>query len=92
MALPDGTIFGLPIVMDTSDESIKVGDKLLLEYKGEKIAVMEVTEKYLPNKPLEAKKCYGTSSIEHPGVQMISICTARQVPMELLSDQTASIL
>eukprot|EP00240_Pyramimonas_obovata_P002225 CAMPEP_0118930608 /NCGR_PEP_ID=MMETSP1169-20130426/7234_1 /TAXON_ID=36882 /ORGANISM="Pyramimonas obovata, Strain CCMP722" /LENGTH=455 /DNA_ID=CAMNT_0006872991 /DNA_START=62 /DNA_END=1429 /DNA_ORIENTATION=+ len=73
MSLPDGTVFGLPIVMDTSDESIAVGDKLLLEYKGEKIAIMEVTEKYLPNKPLEAKKCYGTSSLEHPGVQMISM-------------------
>jgi len=73
MKLPDGTIFGLPIVMDTSDESIKVGDKLLLEYKGEKLAILDVSEKYLPNKPLEAKMCYGTSSIEHPGVSMISM-------------------
>jgi len=72
MALPDGTVFGLPIVMDTADESIKVGDTILLEYKGEKIAILTVSEKYLPNKPLEAKMCYGTSSIEHPGVQMIS--------------------
>jgi hypothetical protein len=69
----DGTVFGLPIVMDTADESIKVGDTILLEYKGEKIAIMTVSEKYLPNKPLEAKMCYGTSSIEHPGVQMISM-------------------
>mmetsp|Transcript_5130 Transcript_5130/g.8918 ORF Transcript_5130/g.8918 Transcript_5130/m.8918 type:complete len:385 (+) Transcript_5130:102-1256(+) len=71
MALPDGTIFGLPIVMDTSDDTIAVGDKILLTYNGEQIAMMDVTEKYKPNKPLEAKMCYGTSSVEHPGVQMI---------------------
>lgn len=35
MTLPDGTLFGLPVVMDTSDEGIIVGDKLLLTYKGE---------------------------------------------------------
>jgi len=71
MALPDGTVFGLPIVMDTSDESISIGDRLLLTYKEKQIAVMDVKEKFKPNKPLEAKLCYGTSSIEHPGVQMI---------------------
>lgn len=27
----------------------------------------------MPNKPKEAKMCYGTSSLEHPGVQMISM-------------------
>ena len=29
--------------------------------------------RWQPNKALEAKKCYGTSSLEHPGVQMISM-------------------
>lgn len=37
------------------------------------IAVMEVESKYIPDKPLEALKCYGTSSLEHPGVQMIAM-------------------
>lgn len=59
--------------MDTSDESIVVGDVLRLTYQGKDLATMTVTEKYKPNKPLEAKNCYGTSSIEHPGVQMISM-------------------
>jgi len=73
MQLPDGTVYGLPIVLDTADESIKAGDVLKLTYKGADLAVMTVTEKYKPNKPLEAKMCYGTSSLEHPGVQMISM-------------------
>jgi len=73
MCLEDGTVFGLPIVMDTRDESIKVGDVLELTYQGATLATMDVTEKFLANKPLEAKNCYGTSSIEHPGVMMISM-------------------
>lgn len=36
------------------------------------IATFDVTSKYVPNKPLEAKKCYGTTSIEHPAVLMIT--------------------
>ena len=45
---------------------------MLLHYKGQDIAVLEVTSKYRPNKAKEAKLCYGTSSLEHPGVQMIA--------------------
>lgn len=48
------------------------GHKLLLKYNHVPIAVMEVTSKYTPNKALEAKQCYGTSSVEHPGVMMIT--------------------
>ena len=47
--------------------------KVLLTYNGQNLAVMEIESTYKPNKPLEAKKCYGTSSLEHPGVQMISM-------------------
>merc|ERR1719183_1961381 len=34
MKLPDGNIMGLPIVMDTDDDSVAVGDKLLLKFQG----------------------------------------------------------
>merc|ERR1712086_749115 len=34
---------------------------------------MGVESKYLANKPLECKNCYGTSSIEHPGVVMVAM-------------------
>ena len=73
MRLPDGTLFGLPIVMDTDSEDIGVGSKVLLTYKGQDVAVLEVSDKWTPNKALEAKQCYGTSSLEHPGVQMIAM-------------------
>lgn len=73
MRLPSGLLFGLPVVMDTSDESLAPGMKVLLTYNGQDLAVFEIESAYKPNKPLEAKQCYGTSSLEHPGVQMISM-------------------
>ena len=73
MRLPDGLLFGLPVVLDTNDESIKEGDVLLLTYKGQELAVLDVSSKWLPNKPVEARQCYGTTSIEHPAVQMITM-------------------
>jgi sulfate adenylyltransferase len=76
---------GLPVVFDTSDEALVVGDKVLLTQDGAPIgrsimkfpsngvhlnsvacvaATINVQHKYAPNKPLEALKCYGTTSIE----------------------------
>ncbi len=69
----NGLLWGLPIVMDTSSEDIGVGDTVLLKYQGQDIATFEISSKWRPNKPLEALKCYGTSSLEHPAVQMISM-------------------
>lgn len=73
MSLPDGLMFSLPVVFDTSDETIAVGAKLLLKQDSLPIATMEVTSKYVPDKPLECKLLYGTSSLEHPGCQMVAM-------------------
>ena len=71
--LAAGQLFGLPIVMDTDRDDVVVGDKLLLTYKGQALAVLEVEDKWEPNKVAEAKGCYGTTSIEHPAVRMITM-------------------
>ena len=68
-----GQLFGLPIVMDTDREDVSVGDRILLTYKGQDLAVLAVEDKWEPNKVLEAKGCYGTTSLEHPAVRMISM-------------------
>lgn len=73
MRLTSGLLFGLPIVLDTNSEDVAPGDTVLLSYQGEDLAVMTVTDKYTPNKPLECLKCYGTSSLEHPAVQMVAM-------------------
>lgn len=71
--MQNGLLFGLPVVFDTHSEKIKPGDKVLLTYQGQNIATLTIDSKWMPNKPVEALKCYGTSSIEHPAVQMISM-------------------
>ncbi len=68
-----GYLFGLPIVMDTDSDEVAVGDKVLLTYKGQDLAVLTVEDKWEPNKVVEAKGCYGTTSIEHPAVRMITM-------------------
>jgi len=69
MRLPEKQLFGLPVAFDMQDVSdFKQGDKLLLKWKGEDVAVLEASSIYKPNKVVEAKECYGTSSLEHPTV------------------------
>ncbi len=70
--LQDGPLFGLPVVLDTDSEEVKVGDRVLLTYQGQVIGICDVDSKWIPNKVLEAQKCYGTTSIEHPAVHMIT--------------------
>ena len=70
--MQDGELFGLPVVLDTDSEDIQVGDKVLLTYQGQNLATVEISSKWMPNKPVEAKHCYGTTSIEHPAVHMIT--------------------
>jgi sulfate adenylyltransferase len=72
VSLPDGTVFGLPVVFDTNDESLMPGTTVLLKQGDLAIATVELTDKYEPNKAVECRKCYGTSEIEHPGALMVA--------------------
>ena len=67
-----GLLFGLPIVLDTNDPAIAVGDRLLLTYRGQELAVFTVESRWEPDKVKEALGCYGTTSLEHPAVRMIA--------------------
>ena len=73
MRLSNNLIFGLPVVMDTDDDSIKEGSKILMTYKGTDMAVMTVSSKWSPDKPKECLQAYGTVTIEHPGVRMVAM-------------------
>ncbi|MGL6133151.1 MAG: sulfate adenylyltransferase [Prochlorococcaceae cyanobacterium] len=65
-------LFGLPIVFDSDDDSIAIGERLLLTYLGQELAVLTVESRWEPDKAKEAQGCYCTTSIEHPAVRMIS--------------------
>ena len=67
-----GLLFGLPIVFDSDDASIAIGDRLLLTYRGQELALFTVESRWEPDKVKEAKGCYGTTSLEHPAVRMIA--------------------
>ncbi len=67
----NGLLFGLPIVFDSNNEKVRAGETILLTYKKQKIAVLEVSSKWEPDKSLEAELCYGTNSLDHPAVKMI---------------------
>jgi len=72
MRLPENHVFGLPVTLDLhSVDGMKEGDKLLLKWQGEDVAVLEASSIWEPNKVVEAKECYGTSSLEHPTVQSL---------------------
>jgi len=72
MALPSGLIFSLPVIFDTDSEELQPGHKVLFKDGDRDIAVVKFTDKYLPDKPLECLKVYGTSSLEHPGTLMVA--------------------
>merc|ERR1719499_168936 len=72
MRLPEKQLFGLPVTLDvTSVEGLKTGDKVLLRWAGKDVAVLETSSIWQPNKVVEAKEVYGTSSLEHPTVHAL---------------------
>jgi len=73
MRLPEKQLFGLPVTFDIDLQKTPVqqGQKVLLKWQGEDVAVLEAESVFKPNKVVEAKQCYGTSSLEHPTVQSL---------------------
>merc|ERR1712187_983559 len=57
----------MPVVLDVHENNFQ-GKKVVLEYKGTALAVMEAEEVWKPNKVKEAKSSFGTTSTEHPSV------------------------
>lgn len=68
MRLANKKLWAMPITFDTDCGLVQVGDKMCLNYQGQVIGVLTVEEKYIPNKVLEAKNTFGTSSLEHPNI------------------------
>eukprot|EP01134_Creolimax_fragrantissima_P004556 CFRG4556T1 len=69
MRLPEGQLFGLPVTLDTDDESVKVGDWVELKdslFGGH--GCIQVESKWVPDRSVEAQKVYGTANLEHPSV------------------------
>src|SRR5210317_251019 len=74
MKLSNGVFWPIPITLSAKKalaDSIHVEEEVALVdgESGEILAIMEVTEKYTPDKKLECEHVYRTTETAHPGVR-----------------------
>ncbi|WP_462409604.1 sulfate adenylyltransferase [Neobacillus sp. Marseille-QA0830] len=74
MRLADGLPWSLPITLavpHAQAEQLEMGETINLIHQGKIYGVLEVTEKYLPDKHWEAENVYKTTERKHPGVNKL---------------------
>ena len=75
MRLADGTLWPMPITLDVPDafaEKLEVGQDIALrDQEGVILATMTVTDRWVPNKALEAEKVFGADDSAHPAVNYL---------------------
>jgi sulfate adenylyltransferase len=75
MRLADGTLWPMPITLDVSEEfaaKIEPGQDIALrDAEGVILAILSISDKYIPNKAREAEKVYGADDIAHPAVNYL---------------------
>ncbi|WP_425354926.1 bifunctional sulfate adenylyltransferase/adenylylsulfate kinase [Oceaniglobus trochenteri] len=75
MRLADGSLWPMPINLDVSEkyaDTIEVGQDIALrDQEGVILATMTVTDKWVPNKSVEAEKVFGADDVAHPAVNYL---------------------
>ena len=75
MRLADATLWPIPITLDVSEAfAEKVGpdtDIALRDQEGVILAIMSITDKWVPSKAREAEKVYGADDLAHPAVNYL---------------------
>ncbi|MEE2862315.1 MAG: bifunctional sulfate adenylyltransferase/adenylylsulfate kinase [Pseudomonadota bacterium] len=75
MRLTSGALWPMPINLDVSEkfaEGLEPGtDIALRDQEGVILAIMSVTDKWTPNKSLEAEKVFGADDLAHPAVNYL---------------------
>ena len=75
MRTADGTLWPIPITLDVSEkfaDTVAKGGRIALrDAEGVILAVMTVTDKYVPNKANEAAKVFGADDLAHPAVNYL---------------------
>jgi len=75
MRLADGTLWPMPITLDVPDafaEKLEIGQDIALrDQEGVILATMTVTDRWVPNKALEAEKVFGADDSAHPAVNYL---------------------
>jgi 3'-phosphoadenosine 5'-phosphosulfate synthase len=72
MRLENGLVWSVPITLSVTQaqaESIRIGAEVALRMPdGRNVAILEVSDKFVPDKELEAREVYRTTEDKHPGV------------------------
>jgi len=75
MRLADGTLWPIPITLDVSEafaDKVAPGQNIALrDAEGVILAILAISDKWLPNKALEAEKVYGADDLAHPAVNYL---------------------
>ncbi|HFD14738.1 MAG TPA: sulfate adenylyltransferase, partial [Rhodospirillales bacterium] len=75
MRLSSGILWPIPITLDVSHdfaETIEPGQRIALrDPEGVPLAVLEVSDRFTPDRRREAVSVYGTESRDHPGVRYL---------------------
>lgn len=75
MHLTSGPLWPMPINLDVSEkfaEGLEAGtDIALRDQEGVIIAIMSITDKWVPNKSREAEKVFGADDLAHPAVNYL---------------------
>ncbi len=81
MRTKDGTLWPMPVMLDVTDafaDKVEPGtDIALRDAEGVILAVMSVTDKWVPNKSIEAERVFGADDLAHPAVNYLHNQTGR---------------
>lgn len=75
MRTADGTLWPIPVTLDVSEkfaDSIAPGQDIALrDQEGVILAILSITDKWVPNKAREAEKVFGADDLAHPAVNYL---------------------
>lgn len=74
MRLSNGIVWSVPVTLPVSEEiaiGLESGEQARLQYGGETVGVITVTDVYEPNLSKEAREVYKTEEEAHPGVKRL---------------------
>lgn len=75
MRLADGALFPIPITLDVSEafaDKVEPGQDIALrDQEGVILAILSISDKWVPNKALEAEKVFGADDLAHPAVNYL---------------------
>lgn len=75
MRLANGALFPIPITLDVSEafaDKVEPGQDIALrDQEGVILAILSISDKWVPNKAVEAEKVFGADDLAHPAVNYL---------------------